>query len=395
MKLLIKDINNIPTPANGYGYAFIDAADNKLKIKKTNSIIEYSNTLDDIQLLDLSDYSAFEVYPNDTIISAGTHPVLGEITTEIPVGMVEKFVIRTECSQENSDVVVDWGDGTYSNIKNGEYESKKDYQDEWPTVYYLVSHEYQESKKYTIKIFGKKYFNITHYLGYFIDPETNATYVYPETSEKYNLMCNCFTSETPIASHVTNLSSFAVGAKRLVNVIVDTTCNISKVSNLSSLLSLCTNLKRAIGFPNFTAQTVNANNVFYRDYVLQETDFKIPPQVSSMTYTFCDCYALTGDITKFFHDKLFTTLSLKCDYLFGNCRSLSGHLANKAGILWDSPVTTWVSTVNAVGGTNDEIRRGAPTTWTGYFSEDQILGNLNKRLSKIESRLLAIEESLT
>jgi hypothetical protein len=305
--------------------------------------------------------------------------------------MIEKFVIRTECSQENSDVIVDWGDGTYSSIKNGEYESKKDYQDEWPTVYYLVSHEYQESKKYTIKIFGKKYFNITHYLGYFIDPETNATYLYPDTSEKYNLMCNCFTSETPIASHITNLSSFAVGAKRLVNVIVDTTCNISKVSNISSLLSLCPNLKRAIGFPNFTAQSVNANNVFYRDCVLQETDFKIPSQASSFTYTFCDCYELTGDITTFFHDRLFTTLSLKCDYVFGNCRSLTGNLSNKAGILWDSPVTNWVSTVNAVGGTNDEIRRGAPTTWTGYFSEDTIQGNIAQRLNKIENKLKELE----
>ena len=43
MKLLIKDINSIPTPANGYGYAFIDAADNKLKIKKTMGHIRRKN----------------------------------------------------------------------------------------------------------------------------------------------------------------------------------------------------------------------------------------------------------------------------------------------------------------------------------------------------------------
>jgi hypothetical protein len=43
MKLYITTQDKIKNPQKGFGYAFIDVEDNKLKVKKHDSIIEFSN----------------------------------------------------------------------------------------------------------------------------------------------------------------------------------------------------------------------------------------------------------------------------------------------------------------------------------------------------------------
>lgn len=47
MKLSITTQDKIKNPQKGFGYAFIDAEDNKLKVKKHDSIIEFSNDQSD------------------------------------------------------------------------------------------------------------------------------------------------------------------------------------------------------------------------------------------------------------------------------------------------------------------------------------------------------------
>lgn len=72
MKISVKNINEIPSPPSGFGYLFIDRSDNILKLKKQNSIVEYTNTLSGITLLDLNDYTSFEVFVHKDDI-AGTN----------------------------------------------------------------------------------------------------------------------------------------------------------------------------------------------------------------------------------------------------------------------------------------------------------------------------------
>jgi hypothetical protein len=225
MKLLIKDINSIPTPANGYGYAFIDAADNKLKIKKTNSIIEYSNTLDDIQLLDLSNYTAFEVYPhNDLTAGINIQDLGGELLFDVPANMTQSFYIRSEQLQDKQNIVIDWGDGSeftklseYSNSLGG---SEGDWR-------YLVSHTYQEAnKKYIIKIFGDTYFGLI------------------SNDNTKNIICRCFDVDLPTASHLTNYSSFVRDNELLLNLNMYNAYNFTKnARNISNMFAGCKNLK--------------------------------------------------------------------------------------------------------------------------------------------------------
>ena len=71
MRLPIIKVENVRIPPEGYGFVFIDSEDKKLKIKKhNNGVIEFTNDLSDTKLLDLTDYTAFEVYPTNPVISA-------------------------------------------------------------------------------------------------------------------------------------------------------------------------------------------------------------------------------------------------------------------------------------------------------------------------------------
>ena len=110
------------------------------------------------------DYSAFEVYANSAEIPAGTeHAELGYITVSIPSLMTEKFAVRSNYKQQDSDVVVDWGDGTISSINKGEFESED--LTEWDREHqyeakYFMSHTYAAEGRYLVKVHGKKYFAV-------------------------------------------------------------------------------------------------------------------------------------------------------------------------------------------------------------------------------------------
>ena len=110
MRLPILKVENVRIPPKGYGFAFIDAEDKKLKIKKHNSVIEFTNDLSDTKLLDLTDYTAFEVYPTNAVISAGTTDEVTGLTYtyDVPADMTHTFQVRSSTPEDTCDVVIDW-----------------------------------------------------------------------------------------------------------------------------------------------------------------------------------------------------------------------------------------------------------------------------------------------
>ena len=105
-------------------------------------------------------YTSFKVYANDEVIPVGEHPVLGTVSVEIPVGMTHKQQIRTMGKVEDSDIIVDWGDGFYSVPADGDYDAYTAPYDEWNDSQITVSHTYAKPGSYTVKIFGKKYYGL-------------------------------------------------------------------------------------------------------------------------------------------------------------------------------------------------------------------------------------------
>ena len=92
------------------------------------------------QSIALGEYTAFEVLPHTTIIPSGSvisETILSENITdttvlnsslqfEIQSNTIHRFKIRTnQPDPTKSDIIIDWGDGTFNSVAKQEYESFK------------------------------------------------------------------------------------------------------------------------------------------------------------------------------------------------------------------------------------------------------------------------------
>jgi hypothetical protein len=222
MKLPILNVNNVSAPSKGFGFAFIDVEDKKLKIKKHDGVIEFTNNLSDIQLLDLSDYTAFEVLAHDTDINAGD---IDEVTgiayaEHVSAQMTHKMILRTSTPKEQQDVIIDWGDGAVASVKDGDFEA------ELSDNQFVMSHTYQNPGRYIVKIYGKQYYAVKY---------SDSQY---SGISRYNLICRVLDYDLPIASHLTNLSSFCFHATRLQKVNVPKYADyLTRIINTASMFN--------------------------------------------------------------------------------------------------------------------------------------------------------------
>ena len=405
MNLKIMNINNVPVPAEGYGYMFIDAADNKLKIKKTNSIIEYSNTLDDIQLLDLTDYSSFEVFAHDYNIPVGECEELGGyVNYSIPASVTNKFMLRIVGDIETNDIVIDWGDGTTSTISKHEYEDIIDY----PTDTYkrkdlLISHTYdvsnyplasdssKHSHKFIVKIFGKKYCAFRHHISKFKNPETNAAY--SNVDGKFNLVCRVFDIDLPVASFINDFSSTFYGSQRLLNVVVDLNNNIKKVNGATSLFSDCKNLLKVEGLEFLSNSRIVYASMFYRCYSLMECDLLITNPNEGIQGLFYDCRNLTLDLYQLLSRlNVSGNLSINVLHCFNKCIKFTCSNYEKLGdLLWNNKNITWLNTTETFIGCSTELRSHIPASWGGTASDDIIEKSLEEKYNDLLTRIETLE----
>ena len=371
MKLPLTTKDKIEKPLRGFAYAFIDKEDKKLKIKKHDSIIEFSNTLDDVQLLDLIDYTAFEVYPTDTTILNGeltyTLPN-GEIisnTSPIKDNMTHLFVLRTTClDNTKSDVIVDWGDGTIQSIANGEYEQPgTEFYDASADIdageaFYTMKHTYSKSGRYIVKIYGKQYYNIKSYIS--------------DKNISSNLISRIFEYDLPLASHLINLSSMCYDANRLLYVNVEP-IRYRRFNNLSQAFYHCQELQYATGFKRNFAECAIERTFLYCDKLIK-TDLQLPSRSGYTTCnsTFAGCTNLAVDINKFIPDSgLYQPLSLY--QTFRGCVKLYGTISNfTKSQLWNNPTVKFTNQIDCFLECSDELRAQIPASWGGTASDDII-----------------------
>ena len=361
MNIPIKNISEISTPPVGYGYIFVDAADNKLKVKKHNTIVEYTNTLDDIQLLDLSNYTAFEVYAHDTDIPSGklTTPHLNYIgkegdslSTLVPASMIETFAIRSESKQEEQDVIVDWGDSTFIELKNvvpnvlvgGEYR-------------YTISHTYEKTGTYKIKILGKKYF------GIMTSNDANTT-----------LLSRIFDPDLPLASWIWNVSSIAKRAPRLLHVNFYSHNVAIQAINWSHSFTLCDNLLDVFGFTKYNNNYTVCNSIFANDRALISTDFRLPSNprtIDACTNAFTKCSSLTADINELLPINGFKPGStIDLTQTFRACYNLTGIISSK--LLWNNKNINWINIDKAFDVCKSPFIDQIPASWGGTASDSII-----------------------
>lgn len=300
------------------------------------------------------DYTAFEVYANDTVISPGEHAELGTITVEIPVQMTETFALRTTTPEADSDVVVDWGDGTIQKVKDGEHGGYTGPDGEGRYIA-KMTHTYTTAGKYVVKVYGKDYFCLSHAPGH--------------VSGASNMQCRILADDLPIASHLTNLTAFAYGTLKLVTVQCASYKYLHRTTNHAQMFTNDKNLLSVTGFKDLVMISRGAEGCFQFCENMHTCDFNgvlCSNNPRAMYAMFQNCYALAVDIGKFFPTK-FVSRALNFTNTFTHMHAMTGTVNAKQ--LWGDPTIDWQGYNNCFYGCPEEIRAQVPTAWGGTASD--------------------------
>ena len=302
----------------------------------------------------IKDYTAFEVYANDSVISPGEHEVLGTITVEIPVQMTETFALRTTTAEADNDVVVDWGDGTIQKVKDGEHGGYTGPDDEGRYIV-KMTHTYGTAGKHTVKVYGHDYFCLSHAPSH--------------VSDASNMQCRILTDDLPIASHLTNLTAFAYGTLKLVTVQCASYKYLHRTTDHAQMFTNDKNLLSVTGFENMVMISRGAEGCFQFCENMHTCDFNgvlCSNNPRAMYAMYQNCYALAINIGTFFPTK-FVSRALNFTNTFTNMHAMTGTVNAKQ--LWGDPTIDWQGYNNCFYGCPEEIRAQVPTAWGGTASD--------------------------
>jgi hypothetical protein len=319
---------------------------------------------------DINQRTSWDVYPHDTTLAAGTtlSDDLPALRVPSAANMTEKFYLRSY--SDKPAVIIHWGDGSVTEVKNLTAAPNNDYSDKW----FLCEHTYKSTGKHTVSIYGTDYHAICH----------NAT--------TKNLMYRVFTDDLPVSAHLRNFSSFCRSADLLVSVDIPGTHNFAKyATNVSMLFGDTPNLKTVTGFAN-CGQIDVCSEVFYKSLRLLDTDFRIPAKLRSSKgciRAFYDCYnlALSGNrtIKDLLPDTGFELRRVDVTGVFQNCNKLAPD-SEFSKVLWDDMFVSWVGTSNTfTGNSATALRAAVPKSWGGTSEVEPV--TLESRLAALEAKV--------
>lgn len=295
---------------------------NILTINEDN--INIVNKQNNIEINNQDDCTAFEVYPTDHDIPRGSSE-LGEaiwndptITTNYKVvaSMTEEFSLWITKSRLESDVVIDWGDGTVEKLLELTPTSGTANDGQIDVLVY-VAHTYEiPNKRYIVKVYGNDYCRLSH----------NAT----KLNSANRLLCRCFTDDLPVSPHLNNLGSFAYSSNRLVKVDIPSySALFTHVINWSSTFNACYNIRYCYGFGNMFQSVYSIDNIVNGCGGLLDTDIKMRSMLFNGTSScFNGCTNLERNVLDFFGSQLNVGVSpFTVQRLFTNCGKI--HLGVK------------------------------------------------------------------
>lgn len=352
----------------------IDDVDSKYTyaiVLSDNRVYHKSNTGWDLGFANIGekdeDCTAFDVYANDTDIPAGSNEIGINvwndenltIKTKITANMTYKCNVRSQYLPEDQDVIVDFGDGTICEFKNGTNDPSIEEIGEGG-CWYRIAHTYNEPGIYRIKIFGKKYYALSY----------AACGNGAASCTKYNLVCRVFDFDLPIASHLTNLSSFLVQATRLLKISIPDYKNHNFVVNIYNMMQSCINVRSVTGvgknIPVIHAEA--CGGVFNNCNAMVETDFVIPSNIQNMGSLFKDCPDLSMDILDLFPKSGFSAKYITVGNAFKNAKSLTLNeedVETLGAYLWNNKDVTFSGTSTCFTGCDENLLKYIPTSWGG------------------------------
>lgn len=305
-----------------------------------------------------AELTKFEVYATDAVISAGTVDADTGLAyaADVPAGMSHYFKLRSDTLPANQDVSVDWGDGTTSVLRDGDYDTLDTA--EWVSAgecVYALHHTYSTPGKYIVTVNGKSYWGI----------QTG-----PFTNGGASILSRMFAADLPLASWVSNLASCCKDSPKLQKVLIPTGMDLFvNIHNASSIFSGCVNLLSATNFATKFQYTRYVQNMFKGCSHLVTCDFRIPQNcIKSNAYksVFEGCAALTANIADLLPERGFDGVNLDISRCFYGCASLTGTVP--AAILWNDMRVVWTH-ANVFTGCPAALLAQIPTSWGGTAAE--------------------------
>lgn len=333
------------------------------------------------------EYTAFEVFAHNYDIPVGECEELGGyVNYAIPADDTHYLELRVPFDNPaETDVVIDWGDGTIQKLADGDYTITSS---ESKDVALEVHHQYTEvtnsteanfGKKYIVKIYGKDYYGFSTVL------ESSSTDW--SICQKKNLICRCLDVDLPIASHITNLASAFKYSWRLLNVRLPEYSNIQGIKGFAYLFFRCINLLGVAGFKNQIMTCQNMTNSFNWCISLQECDLTAPALVERsesvgvhrlFQSSFCNFDTFMGE-NAFGGCKV-----LNVENMFNGTRFPEGTVIDGSK-LWNRQDITWLKTSAVFVGCSEEIRAQVPASWGGTGDDATLIEKTyDERLTILE-----------
>lgn len=295
----------------------------------------------------------FQVYATNAVIAAGVTDSETGIpwATDVPAGMTQKFKIRCDVLAADSDVVVEWGDGTSSAIAKNEFESSDDSDWGLGEMVYVVAHTYAAPGRYRVIVRGKQYWGFQQVKG-------------------FNIISRIFDHGYPTAGWLQNLSVACQWSPKIQKVVFPTGLELfANIHNAYALFADCVNLVSVKNCQTKFRFTRDVTNMFSGCTALKECDFQLPQSAvknASYNRVFYNCYSLEADIANLLPDRGFDGKTVSMIECFRGCSKLTGTVP--AVKLWEDMVINWTAT-RCFTDCSDALRLQVPASWGGMGVE--------------------------
>lgn len=357
----------------------------------------------------VKEYTAYEVWPNSMsyavgdvlptveYIGGGVHPMSGKtVASTITSSLIEKVKIRSYKNTSDIDVIVRWGDGSTTALKDltpSIASSDVTPPKELTEYTYECIHEYAvPDKVYTVKIYGKDYFGIQH--------------LYTDFS---GILCGCFGPHLPIASHLNNLAGFAGRCLRLFQVELSEYIQNAQIVSLANTFLDCYNLEYAIGFGRLCNNLHTIQQCFGSCSNMTFCDLRIPgntittPKKNPYKGAFSYCNKLAVDVLDLLPVNGFYGDEACFGGMFNTCPMLTcSDYDRLANMLWNNKHIKWIDDQVSSNALLDsfvecsaELRSHVPTSWGGTAPDSIINKSIEKELEETKVLLETTVSDLT
>ena len=336
-------------------------------------------------LITHNEYTAFEVYATSSAIAAGTvDPITNlEYKVQVPACHGVMLTIRTMNDRKDQNVIIDWGDGSFSDLANDAVADTKPTNTSenriwWPAwdsnegEYNVnITHNYTANGRYIVKIWGNTYWGIRCETQVTVKNSNNTTTTYNIP----NIVSRIFEKDLPVNPCCVNMSSMCKNALKLQKIFCPTYYQgVQQIQNSSSMFSGCANLLTVKGFAkySFPYHVTAYGSIFMGCTNMTTCDMRLAQSRNrngSEGGVFKNCSSLAVELKTLLPANGFSDRVVSMNEVFRGCANLKVTNTNDwvfiSQILWDDDTRIWQNTSNCFTDCSAELREWIPETWGG------------------------------